>query len=393
MDETNGSVVLSGFAHSKFTRRTSSGFMQMVRQVVAESLRGAGLEPSDIDYVVLSHFNRGLLPQGFTAGLSSEIDDGFRFTPSVRVENACASGSAAVHMARALVLSSQARRVLVIGAEHMSTQSSTQIGEILQSAALQGEFGDEVRGFAGIFDQIAAAYDQSYGSPREAMSLIASKNRTNGSRNPWAQLQTAPEPATLNEASPENPAVGRYLLKSDCSPISDGAAALLVSRAEDLPDSSSQVRLKATSQVNDFMSMRRRDMSQLGGPSLMWNRLLNQAKASHDDLDFAEVHDCFSIAELMLYEAMGLAAPGKGLSILKEGHVHLGGRLPINPSGGLLAKGHPIGATGVSMHVMACMQLTGQWSSGVRVSKGRAGIINMGGTAVANYGSILELPT
>lgn len=384
-------VTLSGFAHSRFTRKTESTFLQMIRQVASESIHACGLSPADIDHVVVSHFNHGLLQQGFTAGLCSEIDDGFRFTPSIRVESACASGSAAVHMAQALVRSGQARRVLVIGAEHMSTQSSAQIGEILQSASLCGELGEEVKGFAGIFDQIAAEYQRRYGDPREAMALIAGKNRANGSQNPWAQLRTAPDTAFYCETSPENPAVGRYLLKSDCSPISDGAAALIVSRADDVPRVTPKVRLKATAQSNDFMSMRRRDMSSFHGAAAMWRQLLTKAGASNDSLDFAELHDCFSIAELMLYEAMGLTAPGEGASALSDGIVQIGGKLPINPSGGLLAKGHPIGATGVSMHVMAGLQLTGLWKSGVDVRKGRAGIINMGGTAVTNYGSILEV--
>lgn len=119
----------------------------MIGRVASESQCYCGLGPADIDCLVLSHFNHGLLQQGFTVGLCFEIDDGFRFTPSVRVENACASGSAAVHLARALVHSSQARRVPVIGAEHMSAQSSARIGEILRSASLRGELDEEVKGF------------------------------------------------------------------------------------------------------------------------------------------------------------------------------------------------------------------------------------------------------
>lgn len=379
-------VSLSGFAHTRFTRKAKTTFLEMLRTAALESLQASGLDGKDIDHIVLSHFNHGLVRQGFSAGLSAEIDDSLRFKPAVRVENACASGSSAVHLAESLVMSGKANRVLVIGAEHMSQKPAAQIGEILKCAALCDEVDDGVQGFAGIFDVIAAGYHRRYADPREAMALIVSKNRANGTANPWAQLGGTPD----GYQRADNPAVGEYLLKSDCSPISDGAAALVVSRDDDIPDKAARVRLRRTAQTNDFMSMARRDTTFFDGVAVMWKGLLASAGATNDSLDFAEIHDCFSIAELMLYEAMGIADRGRGAEAVRDGHVHRDGKLPVNPSGGLLAKGHPIGATGVSMHVMAGLQLTGLWDSGVKIRHGRAGIINMGGVAVANCGSILE---
>jgi len=129
----------------------------------------------------------------------------------------------------------------------------------------------------------------------------------------------------------------------------------------------------------------------LEGAAEAWRRALVEAKLTLDDLHLVETHDCFTIAEMMEYEAMGLTAPGDGARAIREGWTEKGGRLPVNPSGGLKAKGHPIGATGVSMHVLAAMQVTGTAPEGMQIPNAvRAGVFNMGGTAVANYASILE---
>lgn len=147
---------------------------------------------------------------------------------------------------------------------------------------------------------------------------------------------------------------------------------------------------RAAEQVNDFLPMSKRDIVAFEGPALAWRRALAGARLSLDDLDLVETHDCFTIAELIEYEAMGLTPAGQGARAIAEGWTEKGGRLPVNPSGGLKAKGHPIGATGVSMHVLASMQLTnGAGDMQVEGAK-LAGIFNMGGAAVANYVSILE---
>jgi acetyl-CoA C-acetyltransferase len=150
------------------------------------------------------------------------------------------------------------------------------------------------------------------------------------------------------------------------------------------------VAFRAVRQVNDFLPMRGRDVTAFEGPRQAWAQALGDARLSIDDLSLVETHDCFTIAELIEYEAMGLTAPGEGARAIDEGWVEKGGRLPVNPSGGLKAKGHPIGATGVSMHALAAMQLTGM-AGGMQIKDAKlAGVFNMGGAAVANYVSILE---
>ena len=190
--------------------------------------------------------------------------------------------------------------------------------------------------------------------------------------------------------SEKNPIVAGPLRRTDCSLVSDGAAAIVVADRETALALSRAVGFRARSHQNDALPISRRDVIAFDGARRAWANAKQEAGVSLDDLSFVETHDCFTIAELIEYEAMGLTAPGQGHVAVREGWTQKGGRLPVNPSGGLKAKGHPIGATGVSMHVMACMQLMGE-AEGMQVSGASlAGVFNMGGAAVANYVSILE---
>jgi acetyl-CoA C-acetyltransferase len=150
------------------------------------------------------------------------------------------------------------------------------------------------------------------------------------------------------------------------------------------------VGFRARTQANDHLPISRRDPIAFEGARRAWSAALEQAGITLDDLDLVETHDCFTVAELIEYEAMGLAPPGEAHRVVREGWTRKDGRLPVNPSGGLKAKGHPIGATGVSQHIMACQQLVDD-AGGMQIpGAGLAGVFNMGGAAVANYVSILE---
>jgi acetyl-CoA C-acetyltransferase len=190
--------------------------------------------------------------------------------------------------------------------------------------------------------------------------------------------------------SEKNPFVAGPLKRTDCSLVSDGAAALVLADATTALSMRRAVAFRANEHVQDFLPMSKRDILLFDGCEQAWARALKNAGIALDDLSFVETHDCFTIAELIEYEAMGLAPRGQGAKVALEGQTQKGGRLPVNPSGGLKAKGHPIGATGVSMHVLSAMQLTGE-AGGIQVENAAlGGIFNMGGAAVANYVSILE---
>jgi acetyl-CoA C-acetyltransferase len=190
--------------------------------------------------------------------------------------------------------------------------------------------------------------------------------------------------------SERNPCVAGPLKRTDCSLVSDGAAAVVLADVDTALKLGKAVIFRAAEHVQDFLPMSRRDILRFEGCALAWQRALAQAGVALGDLSFAEVHDCFTIAELLVYEGMGLAPPGQGARAIAEGTTAMTGALPVNPSGGLKSKGHPIGATGVSMHALAAMQLTGT-AGAMQVKDARlGGLFNMGGAAVANYVSILE---
>jgi acetyl-CoA C-acetyltransferase len=379
-----------GWAHSKFGKHEGRDIESLIVEVTQAALADAGVTAADIDSVYLGTMNGGFVRQEFPASLVFQADPGFRFKPATRVEDACATGSAAIHQGLNAIAAKRARTVLVVGVEKMSEVTGPAVGDILIRAAYLKEEGEIEGGFAGVFGRIAQMYFQRYGDKSDALARIAAKNHKNGAANPLAQMQKDLGYDFCRTVSDKNPLVAGPLRRTDCSLVSDGAAALVLADVETALALEKAVVFRATEHVNDFLPISKRDIVAFEGPELAWKRALAKSGVALEDLSFAEVHDCFTIAELLIYEAMGLAPKGQGARAIEEGWTEKIGKLPINPSGGLKAKGHPIGATGVSMHVLAAMQLTGT-AGGIQVKNAElAGVFNMGGAAVANYVSILE---
>ena len=379
-----------GWAHSRFGKLEGETLESLIVKVAQEALDHSGIGPEDVDEIVLGHFNAGFSAQDFTASLVLQADDRLRFKPATRVENACATGSAAVRQGIRAVDSGAARIVLVVGAEQMTTTPGPEIGKNLLRASYLPEDGDTPAGFAGVFGKIAQAYFQRYGDQSDALAAIAAKNHKNGVDNPYAQMRKDFGFDFCRQESDKNPFVAGPLKRTDCSLVSDGAAALVLADFPTALTMRRAVAFRANEHVQDFLPMSKRDILAFEGCEHAWTRALTKAGVTLDDLSFVETHDCFTIAELIEYEAMGLAKPGEGARIALDGTTAKDGKLPVNPSGGLKAKGHPIGATGVSMHVLSSMQLTGE-AGGIQVPGARlGGIFNMGGAAVANYVSILD---
>jgi acetyl-CoA C-acetyltransferase len=208
--------------------------------------------------------------------------------------------------------------------------------------------------------------------------------------NPYAQMRRDLGFEFCRNASDKNPHVAGPLKRTDCSLVSDGAAALILADADTAKTMAKAVAFRAAVHVNDFLPLSRRDPTRFEGGAIAWRQALETAGLTMDDLSFVETHDCFTIAELIEYEAMGLAEHGRGAQVALSGMTAADGKLPVNRSGGLKAKGHPVGATGVSMHVVTAMQLTGQAGEMQLPRADIGGVFNMGGAAVANYVSILE---
>jgi len=379
-----------GWAHTPFGKLDSETVESLIVRVTNEALSHAGVAAEDVDEIVLGHFNAGFSAQDFTAGLVLQASDGFRFKPATRVENACATGSAAVHQAIKTIEAGRAGIVLVVGVEQMTTSPGAEIGRNLLKASYLPEDGETPGGFAGVFGKIAASYFQRHGDQSDGLALIAAKNHRNGVGNPYAQMKKDLGFAFCRAESDKNPFVAGPLKRTDCSLVSDGAAALVIADGDTAAGMERAVAFRATAHAQDFLPMSKRDILKFDGCAEAWRRALAAARIDLDDLSFVETHDCFTIAELIEYEAMGLTPEGQGARAVKEGWTEKDGRLPVNPSGGLKAKGHPVGATGVSMHVLAAMQLAGAAGDMQVKDATLAGLFNMGGAAVANYVSILE---
>ena len=379
-----------GWGHNKFGRNDTQTTEDMISEVVSEAISHAQVDPKDIDNIVVGTFNNGFQKQDFHGALPAINCEVLKHVPSLRVENACATGSAAIHTALNSIEAKRSKLNLVVGVEKMTDRSTKEAGDILLGASYRKEEDKIDGGFAGVFAQITDTYFQRYGDQTKYLSKIAAKNHKNGAVNPYAHMQVDLGFDFCNKVSEKNPLVAPPLKRSDCSMISDGAAALIIADDELALEAERAISFKARVQMNDLMPMSKRDKTEFRGASLSWKKALSDAQVNLMDLSFVETHDCFTIAELIEYEAMGLTQRGEGYKVLEEGTVYKDGKLPINPSGGLKAKGHPVGATGVSQHVMACMQLVGEAKDMQIKDASLGGIFNMGGSAVANYVSILE---
>jgi len=379
-----------GWAHTPFGKLEGETVESLIVRVAQEALADAGVEPKDVDEIMLGHFNGGFSAQDFTASLVLQAASDLRFKRATRVENACATGSAAVHQAIRAIEANASRLVLVVGVEQMTTTPAAEIGKNLLKASYVREEANIEGGFAGIFGKIAGAYFQKYGDQSDALARIAAKNHKNGVGNPFAQMRKDLGYEFCRAESEKNPYVAGPLKRTDCSLVSDGAAALVLADVETALQLDKAVVFRAAEHVQDFLPMSKRDILKFEGCGEAWRRALARAGVQLGDLSLVETHDCFTIAELIEYEAMGLVREGQGAAAIRDGLTEKNGKLPINPSGGLKAKGHPIGATGVSMHALAAMQLTGKADAMQIKDASLAGIFNMGGAAVANYVSILE---
>lgn len=376
-----------GWGHTRFGRldRDLEG---LIHDAAHEALVSAGIEAVDIDAVWLGHFNSGLVDDGFCSSMVLGIDPALRFKPAVRLENACASGSAALFGAMDAIASGRVRTALVVGAEKMTHRGTPEVTRALGGASYQRE--EAGQSFPQVFARFARAYADRHGDPSEAMAHIAVKNHANAMSNPLAQMHRPLDLDFCMTVSERNPMIADPLKLSDCSLITDGAAAVVLAAEEMAGDFVRAVRFRAAAQVNDVLPLSAKDLAAFEGPARAIAAAYAQAGIGVADLSLAEVHDCFTIAELLTVEALGLAAPGQGRAAVIAGETTRDGRLPINLSGGLKAKGHPVGATGVSMHVLNARQLTGD-AGDMQVSGAELAMaVNMGGGAVATYATIME---
>ena len=326
-----------GLAHSPFGKLDTESVESLIVCVANDALKDAGIEARDVDEIVLGHFNAGFSPQDFTASLVLQASPDLRFKPATRVENACATGSAAVHQGLKSLAAKTAKIVLVVGVEQMTTTPGPEIGRNLLKASYVRDEANIEGGFAGIFGTIAGLYFQKYGDQSDALAMIAAKNHKNGVGNPYAQFRKDLGFEFCRKESEKNPFVAGPLKRTDCSLVSDGAAAIVLADLETALRRKKAIAFRATAHVQDFLPMAKRDILKFDGCTLGWKQALAKAGMTLSDLSLVETHDCFTIAELIEYEAMGLTPEGQGARAIKEGWTQKDGKLPVIPSGGLKA--------------------------------------------------------
>ncbi len=385
------SVSVIGTAHSKFGR-LDKDLYQLLIEAGQGALSESGVSADKIGGIWIGNYSGGgFNKQEHLAPFAINIDEKLRFTPATRVENACASGSAAIKEARNALLAGEVEYALVIGVEKMTTLKTRGITEVLAMASYWPTEGAAGMTFPGLFAEYAKGYLQEYGYSEdelgEALAKIAAKNHNNALDNPLAQRPwKCSYEDILDLSEDKNPMIAAPLRLYDCSLISDGAAAIVMTTTENAKKiGDNAIELASLSHTSDYLEMDKRSKSSFVAGKKAIEDAYRKAGITVDDLDFAEVHDCFTIAELLAYEALGLAEDGKGIEVPANGDAEFNGRLPVNLSGGLKAKGHPVGATGVSMAVLAVRQLQGR-AIGKQLTNPKTGIsFNIGGSAASNY--------
>ncbi len=281
--------------------------------------------------------------------LASMVPDylGLKHVPATRVESACASGGLAVRSAFIEVASGFADFALAIGVEKMTDVSVNDATFALASAADQDFEAFHGITFPGLYAMLARAHMDRFGTTREQLAQVAVKNHANGALNPNAQF---PFPVTL-ETVMNSTMIADPLRLLDCSPITDGAAAVLLTTVEEAKKMKKYpvVEITGIGMGTDTIALsHRRDILKLDAVDLGVQRALKMAQKTINDIDFAEVHDCFTIAEIMVLETLGVVKQGQGGPATMDGLTAVTGKFPVNPSGGLKAKGHPVGASGVA---------------------------------------------
>ena len=284
-------AAMVGWAHLPFGRLDGMGLEDLITRAGREALQHAGIDGTVVDGVWLGNLNGGFTPDVFASSLALQCDDALRWKPATRLENACASGSAALYAACDAIEAGRARVALVIGAEKMTAVSGAETTRILGDCGYSGEAGHPPGGFPGIFASIAQDYFAAHGDHSATLARIAAKNHANGALNPWAHMRKDLGFEFCNTVSDRNPMIAAPLRKTDCSLVSDGAAAIILAADDAVADFPRAVRLRARVQVNDYLPMARRRVVDFEGPRRAWQQALLQAGCAVHDLSLAEVHD------------------------------------------------------------------------------------------------------
>ncbi|MBA2585173.1 MAG: thiolase domain-containing protein [Chthoniobacterales bacterium] len=407
----NEPVYILGGGRTDFKRnlkKEGKTIRDLITEVGRKAIAAAKIEPSQIEAAAVGNFNAGQFTRQLHLGaFIPEIDPALHGIPTMHTEAACASGSLSVLLGAQWIMGGFHDAVLVVGAEQQKTMSSLDGSDVLGAAAdyhvEKPEYGDFM--FPKLFGRIAQIYIEKYGATPNDLASVAYKNYAHARLNPLAQMRDAN--LTYNDASQvseKNPSVAAPLRVSDCSQITDGGAAVVLVSGKYLDrigrDKSKLPRLLGFGHTTDYLALEKKDAPTFSIARKAAEKAFGMANLKPRDMQGAEVHDCFSITEIVAYEILGLAEPGKGAELAKSGatalpqvrgeHVSgkIGWEIPVNTGGGLIGDGHPVGATGVRQVFDAYQQLTNQ--AGARQIEGvkRFLTFNMGGSLTTSVAMI-----
>ncbi len=352
-------VAVLGAQTTKFGELWNSSPRSLLKEAVDGALSESGLKISDIDAIFVGNMLSGILggQEHLGAFVSEELGVAI---PSFKIEGACASGGLAIHQAVLSIVSSYYKKVLVVGIEKMTDHKPEET-----TSALMGAGSDEERAsgatFPSLYALIARAHMEKYGTTEEQMAAVSVKNHYHASLNGKAQFTF---PITIEQVL-NSPCIASPLKLLDCSPVSDGAAAVVLSSESFALQNKKQyikpIWITASQTATDTLGLSQREsLTSLKAVVSSSQKAYKQADVKPIDIDVAEVHDCFSIAEIIAMEDLGFFQKGQAAKNIFSGKTRLGGELVINTSGGLKASGHPVGATGVKQIVEITHQLQGR---------------------------------
>ncbi len=379
-------VSVLGVGTTKFGELWEASPRGLVKEAVNEALTDAGLKIKDIDALFVGNMLSGILGSQENLGALFAEELGAQNMPAFKIEGACASGGLAVHNAVNSLLGGSYKTVLVVGIEKMTDHNPAEIAQALMAGGHDEERAAGVT-FPGLYAILARAYIEKFGATEGDLAAVAVKNHYHASLNPKAQF---PFEITQDQVLKSAP-VAEPLKLLDCSPVSDGAAAIILSSNTKAPNSKKTVHIIASSVATDSLGLKgRKDLTTLEAVVIASQKAYRETGIKPADVDVAEVHDCFTIAEIMACEDLGFFAKGNGAKAVSAGKTRLGtGRLVVNTSGGLKACGHPVGATGVKQLCEIVTQLRGE--AGKRQVKGaKIGLThNVGGSGAVAVVHIL----
>jgi acetyl-CoA C-acetyltransferase len=372
-------VSILGVGCTKFGVLEGVSLKDLAVRAARMALTDAGVGPDGVQELYVGNFAAGMLvgQELLASAVANAL--GMKQIAATKVEAACASAGVALRQGFQLTASGMADVVLIVGVEKMTSASTAQVTTAL-NAAMDGDAGESHAGltFPGFFASLAQRYFYEFDADYESLALVALKNRANAQQNPGAHFYG--KPASLDQIR-NSRLVADPLRLYDCSPISDGAAAaVLVSSEARRRFSGKPVLVRAAVQASGPTSLKEmQSLTSLSSAKEAAQRAYEVAGVGPGDIDVAEVHDCFSIAEVLAMEDLGFSERGRGGQFIARGATALGGRQPVNPSGGLLSKGHPVGATGLAQVFEVVRQLRGEAEN--QVENARIGLThNVGGT-------------